>query len=187
MIGGLTEDQKKLLIVLYLTTKPPHKPPGGRKFVEKWVKEPYILAIACAGAVEGVFSYDYAPNVRLVGGAYRFVNVSQECIQDLRSLASRGLIEILSLATERHLFIRAYRIAEEGKKLVDELLQGDEGSRLLEEVKKLVCCEHGLVMDACLDEEEGKVVLRCGKGCVREIDDLFKTEDVSYSSTPVVF
>jgi len=183
----LTEDQLKLLMVLYLTTEPPHRSQDGSKIVEKWAKEFYILAVAYEGAVEGIFSYDYAPNVRLVGGVYRFVNVSQECIQDLRYLASRGLIEILSLATERHLFIRAYRIAEEGKALVQKAIEDDEGLRLLEEVRKLVCCKHGYVMDAYLDEEEGKIVLKCGEGCHKEIKGLFETEDVSYTSRPVVF
>jgi len=187
--GELTEDQLKLLLVLYMTTKPPHRPPNGTVVVERWAKEIFLLAIAYEGAVRGIFTYDYAPSVMLVGGAYRFVNVSQECLNDLRYLASKGLVEILSLATERHLFIRAYRISGKGREVVEAFLRSDRAEELLKEVKNLICCEEGEVMDASLKEEEGmvKVVLRCPHGHTREITGLFETEDVSYESEPITF
>lgn len=187
-VNQLTEDQLKLLFVLYLTTKPPISPEG-EVSVEKWAKEIFLLAMAYDGAVRGLFTYDYAPMVKLIGGAYRFVNVSQECLHDLRSLASMGLIEILSLATDRHLFIRAYRISEQGRELVKELLEDENARALFEEAKSLVCCKHGEVMDAYLSEENGapKIVLRCTRNCVREIKGLFETEDISYESEPVLF
>ena len=192
MRGELTDDQIKLLYVLYLTTGPTS---FANRDKERWAKETYLLAVACKGAEEGVFTYDYAPSLALVGGAYMLINISQECLNDLQVLAVKGLVEILSLATKRHLYIRAYRISEEGQKLIEELRKNERIRGLFEEVKRLICCEHGEVMGARLrdieEEVEGQKVHKkviemvCKQGCRFRTNCLFDIEDVSYRSEPV--
>ncbi len=172
---NLTEDQAKLLYLLSLYTRPA----GSRAESEVWIKTTALQALILHLIDRGVFTgYDYAPQTSSYLGLRRYVNVSQEGMDDLADLREAKLVQRLKLSTDRYAYISAYRITSQGL----EAVKGVSG-----EVRSSL--EHGVRCERCGDlfrvelESDGPVLV-CDKDKVRKHVKLLEIEDVPYACKP---
>jgi len=173
---NLTDDQKKLLILISKFTKPAKK----RDEEETWIKKIPLSALIYRGIKLKVFQdYDFAPQIVDYMGNIKYANISKEGEDDVADLRTNGLVERLKLATSHHIYVSAYRITPEGVKVAASL-----DKKYHESVNKLVKCNkcEGTVN---IKSKEDAPYLLCKKCINEEKVDIFNIEELSYVSTPV--
>ena len=86
---NLTQDQKRLLILISSFTKPAAK----RDEEEVWIKKIPLLALVNRGIQLGIFKeYDFAPTLVDYMGSVRYANVSKEGEDDVADLREEGIL-----------------------------------------------------------------------------------------------
>lgn len=157
-----------------------------------WIKELPLLAIIHYGILDQVFNYDYAPaSVELQIGR-KFLNLSQEGIDNIEDLREFGYIDCLKLSSTSYLFLNGYKINNEGirvlngeikdasisegsKKAIDELITCKKCGSLITVDIDLDFTTHSIGISlACSDDS-------CNFKVNTGMDDI---EDVSYKSVP---
>ncbi|MBA3044896.1 MAG: hypothetical protein KKH41_07940 [Candidatus Thermoplasmatota archaeon] len=171
----LTQDQKRLIILISNFTKPAKK----RNEEETWIKKIPLLALVNRGIHLGVFEgYDFAPSLVDYMGTSRYANVSKEGEDDVADLREEGYIERLKLATSNHVYVSAYMSTHSGIKLAGSLEKPHHDA-----VDKLVKCKCG--SPKSIESREDAPYLVCKKCGSEEKVDIFDIREVAYESGPV--
>ncbi|MFQ6060535.1 MAG: hypothetical protein ACE5KV_04440 [Thermoplasmata archaeon] len=171
----LTEDQKRLLILLSRYTKPA----ASRKDEETWIKKIPLGALINRGIRTKVFKgYDIVPALVDYLGTTRYANVSKEGEDDVADLREMELLERLKLATSRHIYVSAYRITRKGMTLVPSLEK-----RHHDVIDWLVNCRKcGNRLD--IEAREDAPYLLCRECRTKEKVPIFDIEELAYASSP---
>ena len=112
----------------------PEEPDGPRRFA----RESSVHALFFAASKARLLPYDTAPVLHLWHGDTRYVQLSQEGIEDLIELERRELIQRLELAGIDHDLLSAFRVTGEGRREAAELKKSER-----EELNPLVHCDCG--------------------------------------------
>lgn len=173
--AALTDDQKKLLILISKFSKPAKS----RDAEETWVKKIPLMAMVYRGVKQNVFrGYDIAPTLVEYMGTVRYANISKEGEDDIADLREIGLVERLKLATSHHYYVSAYRITRQGVAKVAKL---DQKYRKI--VDKLIKCKKcGGTTD--IETLEDSPYLICKQCSEKEKVNIFAIEELSYVSAP---
>jgi len=172
----LTQDQKRLLILMSKFTKPAEK----QDEEETWIKKIPLHALITQGIDQKVFQdYDFAPQLVDYMGAVRYASVSKEGEDDVADLREEGYVERLKLATSHHIYVSAYRVTPEGMKIAKSI-----DKKHHEAIDKLVkCSECGQILS--IQSRDNAPYLICKKCNKEEKIDIFDIEEVAYISKPV--
>jgi hypothetical protein len=113
--NGLTVDRIRLLILISRFSNPSQR----KDEEERWFKEIPLISIISWGIWMGAFKrYDLAPTLVEYMGEMRFATVSKEGEDDVNDLRRMRMVERLKLATKQHFHVSAYRITDDGMKVV---------------------------------------------------------------------
>ena len=174
----ITEDQRRLLYLIGAYANAEDQEAGS----EHWFKDGALLAALYELTVAGVFeTYDYsAMSIMGIDGFRRFMNVSQEGMDDLNDLRELGLIDHLNMSTTHYGTVTAYRLTPKGIKAYQRISLNERAK-----VDKLIRCP------SCKDQllkiesvEFEKYEFRCQSCNFTKESGVFKIEDVSYISKP---
>ena len=173
---NLTDDQKRLLILISYFSKPAKK----RDEEETWIKKIPLQSLITRGITLGIFKeYDSAAQLVDYMGSVRFAKISKEGEDDIADLRTEGLIERLKLATSHHVYVSAYKITHLGIQTVSKLEQKHKDA-----VDKIIRC--GKCKDSAdIQSKEDSPYLICKKCKVKEKVDIFDIDEVSYESKPI--
>ena len=172
----LTQDQKRLLILISNFTKPSQK----RDEEETWIKKISLQALVNLGIKKKVFEdYDFAPQLVDYNGSVRYANISKEGEDDVADLREAGYVERLKLATSHHVYVSAYRITLDGMKIAASL---DKNHHNL--VDKITRCSK-CFGKATMESKEDAPYLICKKCNTEEKVDIFSIDEINYVSSPV--
>ena len=176
MAEELTQDQKRLLILISKFSKPAKT----RDDEETWIKKIPLMALIKRGIQLKIFEeYDFAPQLVDYMGSARYASVSKEGEDDVADLREEGYLERLKLATSHHVYVSAYRTTHKGVKAADTFDKKDR-----EAVDKIVKCEK-CSGDVKIEAKEDAPYLICKKCLSKEKVDIFDIEEVAYVSEPV--
>lgn len=103
----------------------PEKPGGPQRFL----KESSIHAFFYLASHHKALPYDTAPVLSNWHGDVRYVQLSQEGLEDLSELEQRNLVERLELTSMENGFLSAYRINKAGREIA-ERATAEEQARL---------------------------------------------------------
>lgn len=178
MPEDMTDDQRRLLILISRFSKPAKK----RDETETWIKKIPLMSLVDRGIKEKVFkTYDFAPSLVDYMGTTRFANISKEGEDDVADLREMGFVERLKLATSHHVYVSAYRITPKG---VDTAASLDKKHH--KAVDRIVKCKK-CGGDSDIESRDDAPYLLCGsKKCrAEEKVDIFDIEEIAYVSRPV--
>jgi hypothetical protein len=172
----LTNDQKRLLIIISKFSKPAKT----RDEEETWLKKIPLMALINRGIHMKLFkSYDFAPMLVDYMGSTRYANISKEGEDDVADLREMELVERLKLATSHHVYVSAYRITPKGMKHVASLDQKYHTS--VDSILKCGKCGG----ESKIEAKDDAPYLICKKCKKKDKVDIFNIQEVSYASSPV--
>jgi hypothetical protein len=176
MAVNLTDDQKRLLIIISKYSKPARS----RDAEETWVKKIPLMAMIYRGVLQRLFkNYDIAPMLVDYMGVVRYANISKEGEDDIADLRVMELVERLKLATSHHIYVSAYRITHKG---LAEVARIDDKHRMsVDKIIKCKKCSGATEIETLPDAP----YLFCKKCSARERVDIFALEDLAYTSSPI--
>ena len=168
----MTQQMKRLLYLIAQLTK------KDGQYGKLVVKDLPLKALIFRGILDKVLDYDYSPQSIYYIENRRYINVSQEGIDDLNDLRELHLLYKIRLATKRHFYIYSYGISKEGIRYLDKISEEDKSV-----VDKLVKCECGEIFDVII--KKTGIFLKC-QNCGNIIDtEVTAIEDVPYKCTPI--
>lgn len=121
-VQGLTPNQRRLLYMISLYTKPASS--AAEK--EEWVRRQALLVLIYEGIVKQVFDYDYAPISTIINDQRTFFNVSQEGSSDIDFLREEGLLNNLKRSSSTYLPVSCYQISARGGDLIRRVGRTDK-------------------------------------------------------------
>lgn len=113
-LQGLTTNQRRLLYLISLYTKPALSATDR----EVWVRRQALLVLLYEGIVLQAFEYDYAPASVIISGARTFFNVTQEGSSDIDFLREEGLLNNLKRSSSSYMPVLCYQVSARGSSLV---------------------------------------------------------------------
>ena len=176
MTDKLTQDQKRLLILVSRFSKPAKT----REETETWIKKIPLHSLVNRGIQLGVFiEYDFAPQLVDYMGSSRYASISKEGEDDIADLREEGYLERLKLATSHHVYVSAYRVTPKGQKTAKSFDKKDHES--VDKIVKCKKCNDNMKIKA----KEDSPYLICEKCKTEEKIKIFEIEEVSYVSSPI--
>ena len=97
----------------------------------------------------------------------------------MADLREAGFLERLKLATSHHVYVSAYRITPEGKKIIKSF-----DKKHHESVDKIIKCKK-CNTDMKIQAKEDAPYLICNKCTKEEKVDIFDIDEVAYISSPI--
>jgi len=172
----MTQDQKRLLILISKFSKPAKK----ANETETWIKKIPLMALIDQGIRRKIFTgYDFAPTLVDYMGGKRFANISKEGEDDIADLRELYFVERLKLATSHHVYVSAYRITPKGVQTVKKLDKKHHKA-----IEKLVHCKK-CGGDVDIESKEDAPYLVCSKCSSKEKVNIFDIDELAYASSPV--
>lgn len=141
------------------------------------IKELPVKTLIFKGIIENIFDYDYAPQSLMYIDNRRYLNISQEGVDDLEDLRELGFIQKIRLATKRHNYIYSYSLTPEGIQYLQSISIDDKNA-----VDQFINCTCGNLYDIVVLPED--VVLTCDKCNIKINTEITEIEDVKYKSVP---
>ncbi len=182
----LTDDQKRLLCILYLYTGPHMEEEKSKGKDKTWLKDFSLRALISYLVEKGFFkTYDLAPSICEVIGHRRYVKLSYEAEDDIHDLREKNLIIRLKLSTTVG-FEYCYRITD-----IEDLremgIEGESGVEVVEGLKDFFseCCSF---LKCCgepkkIHLEDRKCILRCSICGKEETVPFFAISNIPYESS----
>ncbi|MHA1298178.1 MAG: hypothetical protein ACTSO9_01910 [Candidatus Helarchaeota archaeon] len=168
----ITKQMKRLLYMIAEFTK------SEGKYGKLAIKELPIKALIFKGIIDEVFDYDYAPQSIMYMDNRRFLNISREGEDDLDDLRDEKLLNKIRLATQRHVFIYAFNLTQEGIEYLQKIPKVDK-----EAVNKLIYCKCKNLYNISVQKEG--IFLICEKCNVEINTEITEIEDVAYKCAPL--
>lgn len=172
----LTNDQKRLLIIISKFSKPAKS----RHDEETWLKKIPLMSLINRGIKMNIFkTYDFAPMLVEYMGMTRYANISKEGEDDVADLRELELVERLKLATSHHVYVSAYRITNKGVKYIKSL--DNQYHKSVDRLLKCTKCGGSFKIES----KEDAPYLIC-KNCTKNVKvNIFDIEEISYTSSPI--
>ena len=124
ILQGLTDNQNRVLYLIYLHTKPIEKKEGNRK----WIRKQAFSVLVYEGVVAKIFDYDYAPHSILIEKQRKWFNFSQEGQSDIELLREEELINALILPSSSYKPGVCYQISDKGRELITHVSRHEKGT-----------------------------------------------------------